>query len=80
MVHRNGKVNLTEAKAEETQTERGEAHLMGTRLRIEKEDSMQWEKVMEIIPVVKLEVKEKKYAACVKHGSWGKRKPKLGEQ
>lgn len=59
MVHRNGKVNLTEAKAEETQTERGEAHLMGTRLRIEKEDSMQWEKVMEIIPVVKLEVKEK---------------------
>lgn len=58
-VHGNGKVNLTESKVEKTQTKRGEASLMGTRLRTENEDSMQREKVMEIILMVKPEVKEK---------------------
>ena len=59
MFHENGKANLTNAKGEKTQAKRGEVPLMGTRLRTEHEDSMQWEKVMESVLMVKPEVKEK---------------------
>lgn len=58
MVHENGEVNLLETKVEKTQTKRREASLIGT-LSIEKEDSIQWEKGSEIMPVIKPEVKKK---------------------
>lgn len=72
MFHENGKGNNTEAKGVLIQTKRGEVPLMDTRLRIEPEDSMQWEKAKECMSIVKLEFKKKSTRQVANMGPGGK--------